>query len=140
SFTGLWILPLLLVPPTASASFIRCDACSPEAYEIVAKRAQEGRHLVYDLPNNRVVGYEIERDDESGEHRAATVAVPADIAALVDALSDFHHETGGAMFAVVEAPLDFLQIPRSEDASASNVMEDAVLRTRIADRLASIAL
>jgi hypothetical protein len=124
----------LLAAP-ASAGIIRCDGCAESAYQQAAVAAGPGEHVVYDLANDRVVGFSVEYDRESRRPRVSPADVDPEIRAQVTAFSVLFWEVGAALNQTVEVRADDLQLLGLGGASAFDVVEDASLRTRMADRL-----
>lgn len=134
---ALWAaaMAMCLLASTASAAIIRCDGCSESAYEQKAEAAGRGRHVVYDLANDRAVGFRVVYDRESGSLFVEPDDVPAEIRAQVTAFSAFFKDTGGSMIQTVQVRADELQVLGLGGASAFDVVGDANLRARMADRL-----
>jgi len=127
---------MCLLASTASAAIIRCDGCSELAYEQKALAAGAGEHVVYDLANDRVVGFSVERyDRELRRQFVFPTDVPPEIRAQVTAFSAFFKETGGSMIQTVEVRADELQLVGLGGASAFDVVGDANLRARMADQI-----
>lgn len=124
-----------LLASTASAAIIRCDGCSELAYEQKALAAGAGEHVVYDLANDRAIGFSVEYDRELRRPRVSPSDVPPEIRAQVTAFSALFWEVGAALNQTVEIQADDLQAHGLDGATAFDVVEDVSLRTRIADRL-----
>ncbi|PKM15556.1 MAG: hypothetical protein CVV12_08065 [Gammaproteobacteria bacterium HGW-Gammaproteobacteria-2] len=124
-----------LLASTASAAIIRCDGCSESAYEQKAVAAGLGEHVVYDLANDRAVGFSVEFDRELRRQFVFPIDVPPEIRAQVIAFSAFFKDTGGSMIQTVEVSADELQLLGLGGASAFDVVGDSNLRARMADRI-----
>lgn len=120
----------------ANAKAIQCNACSPAAYLQRASAGGAGHHIVYDLYNRRVVGFEVFYDRELRRWDAVPEAVPAKEQEMVAALSDFYVETGGSMAKSVEVLASQLGVTGLGGANAYDVLADRNLEVRIGDRLA----
>jgi len=126
---------MCLLASAASAGIIRCDGCAESAYEQIKAAAGPGEHVVYDLANDRVVGFSVEYDRELRRPLVSPSDVPPEIRAQVTAFSALFWEVGSSMIQTVEIQADDLQLPGIGGATAGDVVEELSLRTRIADRL-----
>lgn len=126
---------MCLLASTASAAIIRCDGCAESAYQQAAVAAGPGEHVVYDLANDRAVGFSVEYDRESRRPRVSPADVDPEIRAQVTAFSVLFWEVGAALNQTVEIQADDLQTHGLDGATAFDVVEDVSLRTRMADRL-----
>jgi hypothetical protein len=132
-----WLAGTLLVlaaTQTVEARGIRCDVCSADARRQLAASAGVGTHVVYDLVLRTKSGYRVTYDQERRINVAMPAAVDPKISQLVDALADFHAETGGSMRKWVEVQAEDLGIGGLD--SAYDVIDDRNLRLRVGDRLA----
>ena len=120
----------------ASASVIKCNACTPEDYDHAARAEGPGRHVVYDLYHDRVAGFEVQWDAKASTWKVASNEVPAALANLFGKLAAYHRSSAGNKHETVRVNVEQLGVAHTETATAYDLLHDHILRRRVLDRLA----
>ncbi len=124
----------------ASAAYIKCNSCTPSAYQSLAQQRGNGSHVVFDLVNRRVVGFDVHWDAETHVWEVESTSVAPEIVAVGMKLADLHRETGGSMRGVAEVGVSQLGLTGLGGASAYDVLNDRNLELRVGDYLAQFGL
>ena len=120
----------------ASASVIKCNACTPDDYDHAARAEGPGRHVVYDLYHDRVAGFEVQWDAKVSAWKVASTDVPAELATLFGKLAAYHRTGAGTKHETVPVKVALLDVAHTETVTAYDLLNDFVPRKRMLDRLA----